>query len=80
MIALALRDENGKPIKKIGRFKSYKEIGYYLIKHGEVGKYYAMPLNIKTLAGIKEISVNARWFDEDLQEWDAEIEMEGSYF
>ena len=80
MISLTLRDEDGKPIKKIGLFKSYRTIGEYLVKHGEVGRYYAMPLNIKTLAGIKEISVNKRWFDEDLQEWDAEVEMEGSFY
>jgi hypothetical protein len=80
MISLTLRDKDGKPIKKIGLFKSYRAIGEYLVKHGEVGKYYAMAKNIKSLAGIKEISVNKRWFDEDLQEWDAEVEMEGSYY
>ena len=80
MISLTLRDKGGKPIKKIGSFKSYRAIGEYLVKHGKVGKYFAMAKNIKTLAGIKEISVNKRWFDEDLQEWDAEVKMEGSYY
>ena len=60
--------------KKIGLFKSYVAIGEYLSKNGETGKYYAVPQNIKSIAGMKEINV-VKYSDGDV-----EIEMEGSYY
>ena len=60
--------------KKIGYFKSYKDIGEYLSVNGETGKYYAVPKNIKSIVGMKEINVK-KYSDDDI-----EIEMEGSYY
>ncbi len=60
--------------KKIGYFKSYTAIGEYLAEHGETGSYYAMPCNIKSIAGIKEIHVIKHSHN------DIEIEMEGSNY
>ena len=62
-----------------GFFKSYREIGKYLAENGETGKYYAIPKNIKSIAGMKEIRVEKYW-DEYQKKWEREIEMEGSYY
>jgi len=75
---ISLRAEGNK--ERIGYFKSYKSIGEYLAKHGETGKYYAIPKNITMLAGMKEINVINHGFSEDDDEMDIEIEMEGSYY
>jgi len=76
MISLRKAEKNSK---REGYFKSYEAIGEYLAKHGETGKYYAIPKNIKSLAGMREINVEKYW-DEDLERWEREIEMEGSYY
>ncbi len=65
--------------KKYGYFRSYVEIGEFLAKNGETGKYYAVPKNIKSIAGIKEINVKKYW-DKYNERWDREIEMDGSYY
>jgi len=57
-----------------GFFKSYKAIGEYLAQHGETATYWARPLNISTIAGLKEIHVIKHASD------DIEIEMEGSNY
>ena len=75
MISLVRLD----PKEKFGYFRSYRDIGEFLAKSGETGKYYAIPKNIKTIAGIKEINVKKYW-DEYEKKWDREIEMEGSYY
>lgn len=72
-------------LRKVGKkeregfFKSYVLVGKYLVEHGETGLYYAIPKNIKSIAGMKEINVKKYW-DEDLKQWEREIEMEGSYY
>ena len=48
-------------------------------QYGETGRYYAIPKNIVSLAGMKEINVTKYW-DEDLERWEREIEMQGSYY
>ena len=75
---ISLRATNGKG--RIGYFKSYRAIGDYLAKHGETGKYYAIPKNITSLAGMKEINVINHGFSEDDDEMDIEVCMEGSYY
>jgi len=60
--------------KKIGCFKSYKDIGEYLSINGESGKYYVRPKNSRSIVAIKEI--NVRKYSND----DIEIEMGGSYY
>ncbi len=65
--------------KKFGYFRSYRDIGKFLARNGETGKYYAIPKNIKTIAGIKEINVTKYW-DKYNNKYDREIEMEGSYY
>jgi len=75
MISLVRLD----PKEKLGYFRSYRDIGEFLAKSGETGKYYATPKNIKTVAGIKEINVKKYW-DEYDKKWNREIEMEGSYY
>ena len=72
------------PLKRvrIGSFRSYRAIANWLSENGETGIYYAIPTNIKSLAGIKEIHVCKYWNAESDREeagWDREIEMEGSY-
>jgi len=74
---ISLRKDQEK--EREGYFKSYKEIGEYLARHGETGRYYAIPKNIVSIAGMKEINVEKYW-DEDLGKWEREIEMEGSYY
>lgn len=59
--------------KKCGRFRSYVAIGEWLVKHGETGKYYALPDNIKSIAGMKIINVE-KINNERI------IEMDGSYY
>jgi len=68
-----------KPKEKLGYFKSYITIGEFLAKNGETGKYYAIPKNIKSIAGIKEINVKKYW-DKYNKKYEREIEMEGSYY
>jgi len=75
---ISLRKE-GKNTEREGYFRSYKAIGEYLAKNGETGRYYAIPKNIVSLAGMKEINVTKYW-DEDLERWEREIEMQGSYY
>ena len=75
---ISLMDANGKG--RIGYFKSYKAIGDYLSNHGETGKYYAIPGNITSLAGMKEINVINHGFSEDDNAMDIEIEMGGSNY
>lgn len=75
---ISLRKE-GKNTKREGYFRSYQAIGEYLAKNGETGKYYAIPKNIISLAGMKEINVKKYW-DEDLKRWEREIEMGGSFY
>lgn len=75
---ISLMDTNGKG--RIGYFKSYKAIGDYLANHGETGKYYAIPKNITSLAGMKEINVINHGFSKDDDAMDIEIEMEGSRY
>ncbi|MBC8500021.1 MAG: hypothetical protein H8D39_05820 [Candidatus Atribacteria bacterium] len=65
--------------KKYGYFRSYRDIGEFLDCNGETGKYYVIPKNIKSIAGIKEINVKKYWNEYD-KKWDREIEMEGSYY
>ena len=76
MISLIAKDKG-----RIGYFKSYKAIGEYLANHGETGKYYAIPKNIKSIAGIKEIYVKQyEMAEEDGGGIGREIEMEGSCY
>jgi len=60
--------------QRLGFFRSYVQIGEWLTLHGTTGTYWAIPGNIKTLAGMKEIHVV------ELDEGEREIEMEGSYY
>ena len=74
---ISLRKLNKK--EREGYFKSYKDIGEYLAQNGETGIYYAIPKNIRTIAGIKEIKVEKYW-DKYLGRYEREIVMEGSYY
>lgn len=74
---ISLRRDGQK--ERIGYFRSYRAIGEYLAEHGETGKYWAIPKNIVSLAGIKEINVVKFW-DKYQEKWDREIEMEGSHY
>jgi len=74
---ISLRKDQKK--EREGYFKSYKAIGEYLAENGETGRYYAIPKNIVSIAGIKEINVKKYW-DDDLERWEREIEMGGSYY
>jgi len=65
--------------ERIGYFRSYSQIGEWLAKNGETGRYYAIPKNITSLAGMREINVRKYW-DEYEERYDREIEMEGSYY
>ena len=67
--------------KNEGSFRSYIAIGKYLAEQGETGVYYAIPSNIKSIAGMKRIDVTKRWEDdEDGARYEREIIMEGSYY
>jgi len=74
-------DKKGRLIdsEHCGKFKSYAEIGEWLANNGETGKYYAIPSGIVGIAGIKDINVVKYWDDEQ-EQWEREIEMEGSYY
>ena len=74
---ISLRKQDKK--EREGFFRSYRAIGEYLVENGETGIYYAIPRNIKSTAGMKEIKVEKYW-DDDLKRWEREIEMEGSYY
>jgi len=65
--------------ERIGFFRGYRDIGKWLANNGETGTYYAIPKNIRSIAGIKEIKVKKYW-DEDLEQWEREICMNGSYY
>ena len=54
MISLVMNEPRRE---RVGSFKSYVDIGEYLSKHGETGKYFAIPDNIKSIAGMREIIV-----------------------
>ena len=56
-----------------GTYRSYADIGNYLRRRGKLGKYYAIPNNITTLAGIREINVTKHQYGK-------EVEMEGSIY
>ena len=67
--------------KREGWFKSYRSIGEYLAKYGEEGDYYAIPSGIKSLAGMRLITV--KLYNEDELDGGGigrEICMEGSYY
>ena len=67
--------------KREGYFRSYKAIGEYLAENGETGTYYAIPKNIKSIAGMKEIHVIKYWVDdEEGARWERTIEMDESYY
>ena len=78
-ISLIQADKKGEPKKKIGVFKSYRDIGEWLSRHGETGKYYAIPKNIRNIGGIRVINVEKYRREED-GKWDRIIEMEGSCY
>jgi hypothetical protein len=47
--------------KRLGFFKSYKEIGEFLLKNGQTGTYYAWPRNaINPMVVMKTIQVVRR--------------------
>ena len=75
---ISLRNTDTK--ERIGYFKSYRAIGEFLSKHGETGKYYAIPENIKSIAGMKEINVINHGYSKDDDAMDIEVEMEGSNY
>ena len=77
MISLRKELIEGKSQRE-GFFKSYRAIGEYLAEHGETGTYWAIPRNIKSIAGMKEIKVT-EYYDE-VEGLQREIVMEGSYF
>lgn len=60
--------------ERIRSFRSYRDIGKYLSKHGRTGTYHAVPRGIKSIAGIKEITV-VRYTKDDIS-----IDMDGSYY
>lgn len=74
---ISLRKEHRK--EREGYFKSYKAVGEYLAENGETGRYYAIPKNIVSIAGMKEINVRKYW-DEYQEKWEREIRMGGSYY
>ena len=77
MITLRMYEPNEK---RVGYFRSYRDIGEFLSKNGETGKYFAIPKNIKSLAGIKEIEVINHGYSEDDDAIDIEVAMEGSNY
>ena len=79
MISLMNNTINNENPKREGDFKSYVAIGEYLAEHGETGIYFAIPRNIKSIAGMRKIKVEKYW-DEYQEKWEREIVMEGSYF
>ena len=64
---------------RLGYFKSYRDIGEWLSKNGETGTYHAIPKNIVSIAGIKEIKVK-KYMDEYTGQWEREVCMSGSYY
>ena len=77
MIALWMYEPSDK---KKGYFRSYRDIGEFLSKNGETGKYFAIPKNIKSIAGMKEIEVINHGYSEDDDEMSIEVTMEGSEY
>ena len=77
MIALWMYEPSDK---KMGYFRSYRDIGEFLSKNGETGKYFAIPKNIKSIAGMKEIEVINHGYSEDDDEMSIEVTMEGSEY
>jgi len=77
MVMISLRRDGNKV--RMGYFRSYKAIGEWLAKHGETAKYWAIPKNIVSVAGMKEINVIKYW-DKYKECWEREIEMEGGYY
>ena len=75
MITLQMYEPNEK---RLGYFRSYRDIGEFLSKNGETGKYFAIPNNIKSLAGIQEIEVTNHGYSEEDDDMFIEITMEGS--
>ena len=66
--------------EKLGIFKSYKDIGEFLSKQGKTGRYFAIPKNIKSIAGMKEITVINHGYSSDDDAIDIEVNMEGSNY
>ena len=77
MIALWMHEPSSK---KLGYFRSYRDIGEFLSQNGETGKYFAIPKNIKSLAGMKEIEVINHGYSKEDDEMFIEITMEGSNY
>jgi len=79
-MSISLRRVVGKTSVKVGVFRSYHDIGEWLVKHGETGDYWAIPKGIGSIAGMRKISVTRHRKRPDALEAEVEIDMEGSYY